>query len=398
MSSGVIVEERREVPVVEEVDVVVVGGGTAGMPAAVAAARNGARTAIVERRGYVGGAAVGGLVVTVPERAGVWGIEKELYDELAKIDGVTHDSWSNKPDNKWYVVSAPLCKCLGDVFLQRENVVLFYHSWCAGVAMDGSRIDAVIMESKSGRFAIRARMFVDATGDADLAAFAGAPTVKGDADGKTAPVTMMYMMSNVDVEKSRSAPGARENCPEKVSYFVPTRVNPGEINCWGGSIHGDGLDVRDLTRMEVELRQVVLSESANMRRHLPGLENAYVSCISEQMGVRETRRISAEYDITTQDADEERVFEDTVGKAYRFTLPYRALIPRKVDNLLVSGRCIGADDKVKRPIRIVPVCFTSGQAAGTAAALAARADARSRSVDVPKLQGLLAEGGINLGR
>jgi len=266
------------------------------------------------------------------------------------------------------------------------------------VAMQGGRIDAVILESKSGRQAIRAKMVVDATGDADVAAFAGAPTVKGDLSGKMAPVTTMYLMANVDMAKYKSVPGAWEKTPKPMSFFCDTRVNAGEVNCWGGSIDGDGVDARDLTRLEVELRQAILLEYTAMRRHLPGFENAYISCLAEQMGVRETRRIVAECMVTEQDAKDAKEFADTVGKTYKFTLPYRALLPRNVENLLVAGRAVGSDKKISDKLRIVPACFTSGQAAGTAAALAVKADARSRSVEVPRLQAVLAEQGVNLGK
>ena len=401
MGKSTLVEERREISVIDEVDVVVVGGGTAGMPAAVAAARNGARTALIERWGYAGGAAVGGLVVTVPELAGVWGIEKEFYAELEAMGGVGFDTWKKSTGDGEFrviIVSAPLCKHLADVYLQRENVSIYYHRLCVGVAMEGGRIDAVIVESKSGRHAIRAKMVVDATGDADVAAYAGAPFEKGDADGKMLRVTSMYMMANADLEKFKSVPDAIDKMPQPFTHVNSTYVNPGEVNCWGGIVYGDGTNAADLTQMEIELRARIVAEVENIRKNLPGFENAYLSQLAEQIGVRETRRIVPDCVLTKADAEGKKVFDDSIGKAFDFTIPYRSLIPTGVDNLLVCGRCIGTDHETQDRVRMVPCCFTTGQAAGAAAALAAKGSLTSRGVEVSRLQAILKEQGVCLGK
>ena len=395
MTIRTISEPARQIPIVEDVDVVVVGGGTAGMPAAVAAARNGARTALVERWGYVGGAAVGGLVLTVPEKAGIWGIEREFYGELEPLGGVAWGEWIT--NETWAVISAPISKHLADVFLQRHHIVPLYHSWCAGVDIRDGHINAVIVENKSGRQAIAAKVVIDATGDGDVAHLAGALTVKGDAHGRLAPVTTMYTLANADAKAWNAVERPWEQAVRPCSALCETRVNPGEFNCWGGSIEGDGADVRELTRLEIELRAAIMAEFVNVRK-LPGMAQTYISCIAEQMGVRETRRIIADVMLTAEDGTAGRVFDDTIGKAYTFTVPYRSLIPQRLHNVLAAGRCIGCDHAVHDKIRIVPVCFTTGQAAGTAAALAAKADGDVRKVDVARLQAILAEQGVDLGR
>ena len=386
----VVVEDRREVPVLAEVDVAVIGGGTAGMPAAVAAARNGARTALIERWGYTGGAAVGGLVITVPKSAGIWGIEQEFYDELKTLGGVCFVE-----EQAWYNVSPPYCKYLGDQYLKRAGVSIFYHCWFADALRHSARIDAVIVQSKSGRGAIRAKVFVDCTGDADVAYGCGVPTIMGDQSGQTLPATMMYMLANVDAQRFLAHKQAKKRIPHKTSALEFTWVNPGECNCWGGSVHGDATDMHQLTRMEIELREQLIVESRNMQAYLPGFDKAYISIIAEQMGVRETRRIVADYTLKQQDTKAMRVFEDSIGAAWKFTIPYRCLLPRGVENLLVAGRCIGADHAAMDAVRIVPNCFTTGQAAGTAAALAVRAGVDPRRIDIATLQATLGKQGMN---
>jgi ribulose 1,5-bisphosphate synthetase/thiazole synthase len=390
---GVFVEQRRKIPVIEQADVVVVGGGTAGLPAAVAAARSGAKTVLVERWGYTGGAAVGGLVITVPKNAGIWGIQQEFYDELKKLGGVRF-----LKKEQWYNVSAPYCKYLGDQYLKRAGVVILYHSWFADVIRNGNRIEAVIIENKSGRQAVQAKVVVDCTGDADVAFRLGMPTEKGDANGKMDPVTAMYMMANIKTKGYDGFRRLRRKRPRlKVSWFAITEVNPGEANCWGGNAWGDGTDVRDITRMEIDLREQVITESRNMQKYLPGFKDAFVSIMAEQMGVRETRRIVADYTLTGNDVKEKRAFDDSIGAAYEFTIPYRSLLPKGSNNLLVAGRCIGADRRAHGRVRIVPNCCTTGQAAGTAAALAVDSGVPPRRIDIGRLQARLDKQGINLG-
>jgi len=386
-----IVESERRTPVVEEADVLVVGGGTAGMTAAVAAARTGVRTLLVERWGYVGGAAVGGLVVTVPENAGIWGIEREFYDALEAMGGLAIEPATDAMGRP-FILSAPLAKILGDRFVLDAGVVPIYHTWFCDVVMEGDRIDAVIVESKSGRQALRAKVVVDSTGDADVAHRAGAPCRKGHDGGSMLPVTTMYNCVNVDVEAYRRRSNVKTE--RRLSARWITHVNPGELNCWGGRVEGDGTDNRDLTRMEIELRRQILEEFQNMRELIPGMAESFISIIAEQIGVRETRLIDADYVLTKADCDAGRQFEDSIGVCWSFTVPYRSLIPRKVSNLLVAGRCIGSESADK--IRIVPNCRTTGQAAGLAAAMAARDSGAVRAVDVERLQKALDAQNVRL--
>ena len=385
-------EPARRTPVIEEADVAVLGGGTAGTTAAIAAAREGARTVLIEKWGYVGGAAIGGLVVTVPERAGVWGIEREFYDELQTLGGLAVAPEFGRL-GRTFILSAPLAKILGDTFLQRAGVVALYHTAFCDVVLREGRIEAVLVESKSGRQAVRAKVFVDCTGDADVAFRAGAPCRVGHEDGTMLPATLMYNCANVDIAAWSARPRGVKY-PGRVSSAVPTEVNPGELNCWGGSVVDDGADNRGLTRIEMELRRQVLEEWQNMRKYVPGMARSFISILAEQVGVRETRLIEADYVLTEADRKAPARFDDSVGVCWEFTLPYRALLPKGVGNLLVAGRCIGAENADL--IRIVPNCRTSGQAAGTAAALAAKEKSDVRAVDVSHLQARLTAQNVRL--
>lgn len=389
-----VTEPERRTEIVADMDVLVVGGGTAGMTAAVAAARAGGRTMVIEKWGYVGGAAVGGLVLTVPEKAGIWGIEREFYEELQRRDAI---AWVDGAvgTGRECILSAPMAKILGDEFIQSADVTPLYHTLFCDVLMDGDRIDAVLVDGKSGRQAIRAKVVVDCTGDADVAARAGAPYRLGHDDaGTMLEATTMYNAANVDIDAYRTKKPSREY-GVRISGSVPTHVYPGELNCWGGSIAGDGTDTRELTRMEIGLRKMILEEFRNMRELIPGMADSFISLIAEQMGVRETRLIDADYIITSDDKQSARRFEDSIGQCWQFTVPYRSLLPRAVSNLIVAGRCIGATDANK--IRIVPNCRTTGQAAGTAAAMAAGGSGVMREVDISELQRRLRDQNVCLG-
>lgn len=390
-------EESREIPVVEDVDVAVVGGGTAGFVAALAAARNGAKTALIEKWGYVGGAAVGGLVITIPEFAGVWGIEQEFHERLKARGGMRR--LKEDTPQSWVHLSPADCKILGDEMLIEAGVIPLYHSLFTSVARREGRIDAVIVENKSGRQAVRARVFVDATGDGDVAARAGVPFTLGDGNGRFDPVTMMYMVAGVDIPGFRASPPLPKEILALVPHCVATEVHAGELNCWGGRIAGDATDVREMTRMEMHLRACIHKEFANMRRHWSGMESAYISILAEQIGVRETRHVHADYMVTGEDCKQRKRFADSVGRCWDFTVPFRSLCASGMDNLLLAGRCIGVDSVAGRALRIVPNCCTTGQAAGTAAALAALAapsGGRVRDVDSGKLQETLASHGVRI--
>ena len=380
-----ICEPAREIPVIAETEVLVVGGGTAGLPAALGAARAGADVLVVERYGYVGGAATGGLVITLPpDRQGV--ITAELEKRLLEVGAAATG------DRDWLAWCPETLKCMGTELLEEAGARMLFHSLCVGCAMEEGIIDAVIVESKAGRQAIRPRVVVDCTGDADLAALAGASSVKGDEDGTMRDVTMMFMMSNVDHDRLET-PTPK---PPQWMHGVSTGIYPGNRNVWGGSMGSiDGTNPWDLTRAENELRKQVIDHMRWARESLPGCEEAYVSMTSPQLGVRETRRIVGEYQVSKADWDAGTMFDDHIGFAYEGkSLPYRAILPREVENLLVAGRCISHERDILDPIRLIPPCMVTGYAAGVAAALAVQDGAVPRELNLAGLQGTLKASGV----
>jgi ribulose 1,5-bisphosphate synthetase/thiazole synthase len=379
-------EPGRDIPIIAETDVLVVGGGTAGLPAALAAARSGVDVLVLERYGYVGGASSGGLVITLPaDRQGV--ITRELEERLLDVGGAA------LMDDDWLAWCPETLKWMGLKMLEEAGARMLFHSWCVGCVVQNGRIDSVIIESKAGRQAIKAKIVVDCTGDADVAAFSGAPYTKGDDDGKMIGVTMMFMMSNLNEEKFKSGKPLT-NPPQRMGRRI-TNIYPGHLNVWGGRIDGiDGTDPRDLTRAENELRKQVFEWSLWAEKDMPGCEDAYISMTSPQLGVRETRLIMGEYRLSKADWDARTMFPDHIGFAYKSkSIPYRSILPKKVENLLVGGRCVSFERDILDPMRLIPPCMVTGYAAGMAAALSVHNNTTPRELDITKLQSALKKNG-----
>lgn len=380
-------EPKREIPVIAEADVLVVGGGTAGLPAALAAARSGGDVLVLERYGYVGGASTGGLVITLPaDRQGV--VIRELEERLLEVGGAAI------LEDDWLAWCPEMTKWMGLKMLEEAKARMLFHSWCVGCVMEDSKIDSVIIESKAGRQAIKAKAVVDCTGDADVAAFAGAPYLKGDDDGKMEQVTMMFMMSDLDEEKYKS--GKPLSKPPRNMGRRITSIYPGHLNVWGGRIGDiDGTDPWDITKAENELRKQVFEWWLWARQNMPGCEESYISMTSPQLGIRETRRIVGGYKLSKADWDAKTMFSDHIGFAYvDKSIPYRAIVPQEIDNLLVGGRCVSFERDILGPMRLIPPCMVTGYAAGMAAALSVQDDTPPRKLDIAKLQSALEESGV----
>jgi hypothetical protein len=438
-------EPSRQTPVYGDYEVVVLGGGPAGIAAALAAGRAGRSTICIERYGFLGGAGTAaglstfcGLhaVVHGKHEQIVHGLADDILDRLQAMDGLNkpHLTIQNQITAQSYDISA--FKIAADELMTAARVHLLFHAVGTGVVMsDEHRIDAVLVETKSGRFAIRGQIFIDGSGDGDLAAWAGVPYEIGDGTGNMLYPSTMFRINGVDPAKAGRAweliPGLMEAAEKKGRRFprkqpivrpqrnpIEWRANLTQIKNPSGTAVS-GIDARELSYGEVEGRRQCWDVFQFIKEHTPGFERAYIVEIAPQIGIRETRRVVGEYVLTEQDILGCRDFADTIGvqgwpveahiagdvkfvfapptsRGYN-EIPYRIIVPQKVDNLLVAGRCASMSHDGQSSARVSGPCFVMGQAAGTAADLALAAHVAPRALDVPALQRRLQEAGVNLG-
>jgi len=410
-----IAEPVRATPVFLKTDVLVCGGGPAGTAAALAAARQGASVTLLERYGCLGGLATGGLVIVLPcfreEHVQViGGIGLELRDRLMATgeaalrrphrgDGSAFDPEAMKR------LSAELCR--------EEGVEVLHHVWIAQAICDDGVVRGVVVESKQGRMALLADVVIDATGDGDVFASAGA-----EFESSTQYIGLPFRMIHVDTDAWQAF---RQEDPkqhasilkragqaagfEGVFTLGPLPMSPGVA--WGNNCYldGDGLDVRTLSRIEVDARIGLGAAQEVLRSDMPGFAEAVLFDTASQLGVRRSRRLVGRYVIADDDVvGPYTAFSDAVGRGNDFRkpnivyeIPFRALLPRDVGGLLVAGRCISCTHDALEPIREIHVCWVLGQAAGTAAALAVRRGVQPGDVPVDELQDALRRDGAVFG-
>ncbi|HVO07090.1 MAG TPA: FAD-dependent oxidoreductase, partial [Burkholderiaceae bacterium] len=436
-------EPPRRTPLLAETDVLVVGGGPAGIAAAVCAARHGARTLLVERYGFLGGMGTAGGVTNFAGLYGkrdgetvqlVHGVVDELLERIDRLGGLNapQDGLQGRIRVRSYDI--PAYKCAADQLLLDAGVQPLFHAWLAGAVCDeAGGLAAAIVETKSGRGAIRARWFIDASGDADLAHHAGVPYDLGDGRGDALYPSTMCRVGGVDAERALAAVGSfgaidalmraaagRYRFPREGAILRPQRnrsewrVNVTQVaNAQGRAV--DATDAWQLSAGEVEGRRQVIEYLRFLRAEVPGFERAELIDIGTQLGVRETRRICGAYRLSGEDVLGGARFDDAIGlnawpierhapgrvewafardEGNAFNqLPWRMLVPQRVSNLLVAGRCASMEHEGQSAARASGACFAMGQAAGTAAALLC-GGARDREQIVPLLQQALRRDGV----
>lgn len=443
---------------VYDYDVAVMGGGPAGITAALGAARNGAKTVLVERYGFLGGMSTASLVypwMTFHSAAGeqvIRGLAQEIVDRLMERGaspghlrdtiGFVHTLTPYHPE---------VYKSVAFEMLQEAGVDLLLHSMAVEAKTADGHIREVNVYNKSGKGVIRAKVYVDATGDADIAYFAGAPWEQGNAERKVQPMTMKFRMKGVDLEVVRrymqdhpsefyekSLIGELDQLPltgvmgfyrhwkaanvpiprDGVLFFAGPNDDEVLINVSRVSGY-DPTRVQDLTAAEIEGRKQVLILEQFFREHIPGFQHAVVTATGTQIGVRETRRIVGEYVLNGVDVLDARRFPDVIARSGypidihnpegegvtanfireggAYDIPYRSIVPQKVRNLLLAGRCISTTHEAQATTRLTPSCMAIGQAAGTAAAIAASTGCAVADVPIGELQEKLMKGNAELG-
>ena len=429
-------EPGRTTPVVAETDVLVVGGGPAGQAAAIAAARAGAEVTLVERYGYLGGLASGGMVLLLDDmcaehEVSVGGQALEIIDRMERIGACVapprQDCFRDDPEirARWVrwgfealytrkrpkpiVYSATFdpegWKQISQEMVLEAGVRVRFHSWFSRALVEDGAVRGVVVETKSGRQALLGRVVIDATGDGDVFGSAGAPNIHG-----SYIMTLVHRLADVDtdvaIEFERRDPVTAQQIDREVKQMLGgswdmwwlLTPRPGVVWCNCPHIPGyDGLDPEHLTHIEIEGRRRFMKVLEFVRTHSPGFKQAYVLDAAPQVGVRQTRLLEGEYVVTKDDVIGRRTFPDVIARGRDYYTPYRSLMPKNVEGLIVAGRCYSATSEAQRISREIPPMMVMGEAAGTAAALSLESGVAPRKVDVPTLQKRLLAQGVNLG-
>ena len=420
-------EAGRELPVAGEYDVIVAGSGPAGSCAAITSGRLGARVLLIEWNNAVGGMSTSGLMshwtgtVTSP-----------LYTEILRRSGEKNEGDERGKLIPW--INPENLKSVWLDMLREAGAEVLLCTFVCGAVMEDNRLTGVITESKSGRRVFRAKVFVDGTGDGDLAAYAGVPYHKGrESDGKMQPCTLMFKVAGVDMsravlpgsfettvqtEKGELQALAKEHIPAPAGHVLLYRSPlPGVVTCnMTNCTDIDGTKAEDLTRAELVCRSQMPHIVNYLREFVPGYENCYIISAGSMMGIRETRHFEGMYTLTGDDILAAKQFDDWVVRGAHFnfdvhnlagagldptgiqhkwkqpegyTIPYGCLVPKAVDGLLLSGRNISGTHIAHSNYRVMPICAGIGAAAGAAAAVAVKKGIAPRSVDAKELQPML---------
>lgn len=425
----------KQVPVVGTYDVVVCGGGPAGFIAAIAAARKGAKTALIEQYGFLGGMATIGYVTplsvfTYNNEKVIGGIPWEFIERLQEMGG----GLIEKPLGN-VAFDPELYKLLCQRMMIEEGIDLYMHSYLSGCQLQDHQINYVTIENKNGTEALGAQIFIDCTGDGDLAAMAGVP-MQPDEHKATQPMSTYFILGGVDTEAPMIVDAMHHNKQGQNCHCLPVRekllslkeklnipefggpwfcttLHPGEVTVNMTRTAGDALDNRDFSAAECRLREDVYKMAAVLKENFKEFEHSYVTAVAVHGGIRESRRIKGVHTVTADEYVNAFKYPDSISRgahpidihvasgtnqnitflkkpAY---VPYTSLIAEEYPNLLVAGRCISADKTAFASLRVQASCMGTGQAAGVAAALCVQAKTNVHEIDMEQLINTLKEMG-----
>lgn len=424
---------KKEIEVRHEVDVLIVGGGPAGIAAAVAAARQGAKVFLAEATSCLGGMGTSGLVpafmqFTDGENFLAAGVGEEVLNKMWEYGGKV-EGWG-------YSIKVEALKRVYDDMLTEAGVQFAFHTQMIAVDATDGNINYVVFAAKSGLFAVKAKIYIDGTGDGDLATWAGAVYEKGDTNGNMMAGTLCSLWANIDWDRVQK-PDTRklEEAFRDGVFTYEDRHLPGMWrvgNTLGGGNIGhtfgvDSTDERSLTKALIWGRKSLLEYEKYYKEYLDGFENMELVVTGALLGIRESRRIIGDYVLVLDDFLKRATFDDEIGRyaypvdihasdpskesfakfekehtGYRYGkgesygIPYRILTPKGLNNVLVAGRCVSTDRYMQSSIRVMPGCYITGQAAGVAAAIAAEKNTDIRGFEVKELQQRLKDMGAYL--
>lgn len=424
---------ERDLEVLKTYDVIVAGSGPAGVCAAAAAARQGMRTAIVERYGVLGGNLTAGCVGPIlgsVSRGTMW---DELGGLLLTERGKLHRGKVHDMERAKRIIADFLAEAGVDIYLQTPVI---------DTIRSGKALTGIVIAPKDGIYVLEGQRFVDATGDGDVAASAGVPWEFGrDGDKKLQPVTLMYIVDNVEEDRAICCHGEEDPVKlgeERFLEFTARCCEDGRLpqNCYAVRLYAttnpgerlvnttqvndiDPLKNADIVRAELELRHQIDSITDFLRRYVPGYENCRVKTGASTLGVRESRRMQGEYMLDVEDLRAGRCFSDVVVHRANFVvdihnpegggqehgvaeqvkpydIPWRCLLPQNVENLILAGRCISGTHEAMASFRVMSICMAMGEAAGVGAALSIRENVAPRQLEAGHIQKLLQQKGVDL--